>query len=156
MSVFVFRQWIVFLQQQYFVHLLRPPTIATMAVYEAQSLTWGFPRKHSNVSHIRKSYSQQCRAHLVVSTERVSSQTNKSCLCNSSSPFTMSFYNGLYDTSVIYVALIAMCMSLITSFQPPLIQTQHNATSITGSRDQFLIQGRRYMYVIYECSTLAL
>ena len=46
----------------------------------------GFPRKLSNVSHIRKSFSDRFRAHLAAPTEWVSSQTNKNCLCKSISP----------------------------------------------------------------------
>ena len=31
----------------------------TMVFYNAQNFPWGFPRKHSNVSRIRKSYSKE-------------------------------------------------------------------------------------------------
>ena len=70
-----------------------------MAFYDAQNLPWRFPPKHTHALHIKKSCSGQSRAHLAVSTEQVSSQTN--CLCKSSSPFTM----GLSDYTV-YVALV--------------------------------------------------
>ena len=40
-----------------------------MAFYDAQSFPRGFPRKHSNTSRIRKSYSGRSRAHLAASTE---------------------------------------------------------------------------------------
>ena len=69
---------------------------------------------------ILHAYSGRSRAHLTVSTEWVSSQTNKSCLCKSSSPFTMGLYGSPYDY-VIHVAIIAtLRIALITSFQPPL------------------------------------
>ena len=56
---------------------------------------------------------------LAASTERVSSQTNKICLCKSVSPFTMGHYGSPYDY-VIYIAIIATsCVPPIT-FQPPL------------------------------------
>ena len=67
-----------------------------------------------------KCHSCRSRAHLSVSTEQVSSQTNESCLCKSISPFTMGLYGSPYDY-VIHVAIIATsCIPLITSFQPPL------------------------------------
>ena len=92
-----------------------------MAFYDAQNFPRGFPRKHSNASRIRKSYSDQSRAHLAASTEWVSSQTNERCLCKSISPFTMCLYGSPHDY-VIHVGLIATThASLITSFQPPLI-----------------------------------
>ena len=69
----------------------------------------------SNASCIRRSYSDRSRAHLAVSTEWVSSETNKNSLCKSSSPFTMGLYGSLYDCH--HVALIATShVSLITSF----------------------------------------
>ena len=80
----------------------------------------GIPKETLKCFAVRKSYSSQSRAHLAVSTEQVSSQTNKSCLCKSSWPFTISLYGSQYD-HVIHVALITIpCVSLITSFQPPL------------------------------------
>ena len=92
---------------------------------EASILWWqkflrGFPRKHSNVSHIRKSKSSQSRSQLAVSTEWVSSQTNKSCSCKSISPFTMGLYGSLYDYVIHTVLLATSHASLITSCQPPL------------------------------------
>ena len=77
--------------------------------YDVQNLPRGFPRKHSNASPIRKSYSGQSRAHLAASTEWVSYQVNESCLCKSISPFTMKLYSSTYDY-VIHMPLI----------QPPL------------------------------------
>ena len=66
--------------------------------------------------------SSQSRAHLAVSTEWVLSQTNRSCLCESSSPFTVG---SLYDY-VIHISLFATShVSLITSFQPPLASAKH-------------------------------
>ena len=95
-----------------------------MAFYDAQSFLRGFPRKHSNASSVRKSYSSWSRAHLAVSTEWVLSETNKSCLCKSISPFTMGLYGSPYDY-IIHVGLIATSqVSLITSFQPLLVSTQ--------------------------------
>ena len=91
-----------------------------MAFCDAQNFTCGFPRKHLIALRIRKSYSNQSRAHLATSTEWVSSQTNESCSCQLISPFTMDLkvYGSPYDY-VIHVGLIvAMCISLITSFQP--------------------------------------
>ena len=67
-----------------------------------------------------KCHSCRSRAHLAVSTEQVSFQTNESCLCKSISPFTMGLYGSPYDY-VIHVAIIASSrVPLITSFQPPL------------------------------------
>ena len=43
--------------------------LTAMAFYSTQSFPWGFPKKHSNTSCIRKSYSGQSRAHLADSTE---------------------------------------------------------------------------------------
>ena len=77
-----------------------------LAFYDVQNFPQGFPRKLSNASRIRKSYSGRSRAHLATSTEWVSSPTNKSCLCKSISPFTMGLYGSPYDY-VIHVGLIA-------------------------------------------------
>ena len=52
-----------------------------------QYSTMGTPRTLATT--FRKSYSGRSRAHLAVSTAWVSSQTNESCLCKSSWPFTM-------------------------------------------------------------------
>ena len=38
----------------------------SMAFYDTQNFPWGFPRKHSNALHVRKSYSGRSRAHLAV------------------------------------------------------------------------------------------
>ena len=60
------------------------------------------------------SYKDRPRANqLVASTEWVSSQTNESCSCKSTSPFTMGF-SSLYDY-VIHVGLI------VASFQGPAL-----------------------------------
>ena len=40
-----------------------------LAFCDEQNFLRGFPRKYSNVSRIRKSYSNQSRTHLAVSTE---------------------------------------------------------------------------------------
>ena len=71
---------------------------------------WESPRK---ILRVIKCHSGRSRAHLAVSTERVSSQTNESCLCKSSWPFTMGLYGSQYD----YVIRV----SLITSFQPTCV-----------------------------------
>ena len=76
--------------------------LTTMAFYDTQTFPRKFPRKHSNTSRIRKSYSGWSRAHLAVSIEWVLSQTNESCLCESSSPFTMGL-NGSQYHYIIYV-----------------------------------------------------
>ena len=74
----------------------------------------GFPRKLSNVSHIRKSFSDRFRAHLAAPTEWVSSQTNKSCLCKSISPHARVRSEPV-DYVTINVVLIATSgVSLIT------------------------------------------
>ena len=36
----------------------------SMAFYDMQNFPWGFQRKHSNASCVRKSYSSRSRAHL--------------------------------------------------------------------------------------------
>ena len=53
---------------------------------------------------IIKCHSGRSRTHLAVSTERIKFQTNKSCLCTSSSS---SFTVGLYGSSYDYKALTA-------------------------------------------------
>jgi len=68
-----------------------------MGFYDATNFLRKFPSKHSNALCIKKSYSSQSKAHLAVSTEWVSFQTNESCSCKSSSPFTMGLYGSLYD-----------------------------------------------------------
>ena len=49
----------------------------TMAFYDTHSSLRGFPRNHSNASLITKDYSGRSRAHLAVSTERVSFRTSE-------------------------------------------------------------------------------
>ena len=50
-----------------------------MGFHDPKNLSRGFPRKHSNASRIRRSYSgrSRSRAHLAVSTKRVSFQTSE-------------------------------------------------------------------------------
>ena len=87
-------------------------------MYEEFVCFLGNPHRKFCVSENRS------RAHLAVSTEWVLSQTNESCLCKSSSPFTMGLHGSQYDY-VIHVALITILrISLSTSFQPPLCLAQ--------------------------------
>ena len=51
-----------------------------MLFYDSTNFSRGFPRKHSNASRTRKSYSGRSRAHLAVSTERVWFQTRGGAL----------------------------------------------------------------------------
>ena len=60
-----------------------------MGFYDPLNLSRGFPKKHSNTSRIRKSYSGRPRAHLAVATERVLSQTREGLYCKSSSPLRL-------------------------------------------------------------------
>ena len=89
-------------------------------------------------SHIRKSYSGWSRAHLTISTEWVSSQTNESFLSKLISLFTVGFYGSLYDY-IIYIALIA----------PLFVGLQVNLFSLTSAtkfckRVQSQLQKRQY------------
>ena len=51
-----------------------------MLFYDSTNFSRGFPGKHSNASHTRKSYSGRSRAHLAVSTQRVWFQTRGGAL----------------------------------------------------------------------------
>ena len=66
--------------------------------YDAQNFPRRFPRKCS--MRKGKCYSSRSGSHLAVSTEWVLPQTNETCLCKSSSPFTMGFYSCLYDCNM--------------------------------------------------------
>ena len=74
---------------------LRSPAMG----FSVQNFPQGFPKKHSNTLHIKHSYS----------AEGVLSQATESCLCKSSSPFTMGHYGRHY---VIHLALIAVTNDL--------------------------------------------
>ena len=83
--------------------------LTAMEFHDTQNFLWGFQRKHSNVSHIRKSHSGWSRAHLAVSTEWVLSQTNESCLWKSSPPFTMGLYGNQSSTNFYFAYRISSC-----------------------------------------------
>ena len=95
-------------------------TSTTMVFYDMRSM-WVFPWNISkeNASHNLKHHSDWFRAHLAVSTERVLFQKNKGCLCKSISPFTMGLYGSLQDFTIHVALITTLCVSLITSFQPP-------------------------------------
>ena len=52
----------------------------TMAFYDGQNSLRGFPRNRSNASLITKDYSGRSRAHLAVSTGRVSFRTSEGAI----------------------------------------------------------------------------
>ena len=124
-----------------------------MAFYDARGFLLGFPRKHSNTSHIRKSYSGRCRAHLAASIERVSSQTNKNCLCKSISPFTMGLSGSPYDYVIDVALIVTLHVSLITSCQPPLVQVQVRPKILSTSwNDRHDVE----VWKNYSCHTVLL
>ena len=110
-------RWTQFTQAA-FVCQVRSISTAIALPY-AQSI-WVFPWESTwKIQHIIKCYRGWFRSHLAVSTESVSSQTNESCLCKLSWPFTMGLYGSQYHY-IICVALITIShISLIASFQPP-------------------------------------
>ena len=87
-----------------------------------------FQRKHSNALCIRKSNSGWSRVNLHGSILWAGFTSNKSCLCISISPFTIGLYVSSYDYAIHVVLIATSHMSLITSFQPPLTQTQISRT----------------------------
>ena len=78
----------------------------------------GFPRKHSNGSHTRKSYSGRSKAHLAVSTERVWFQTRGGAL--GVNRVRLLLWATMAARILRHHVVIArLRASLITSFQPP-------------------------------------
>ena len=88
---------------------------------------WVFPWESQwKIVNIIKCHGRQSRAHLAVSTERVSFRTKNGCLWKPILHFTMGLYSSLHDY-IIHITLIATSrISLITSFQHPLSCSSHS------------------------------